>query len=341
MVPETRRNKEMWLMKAIVLQEYGGPEVLRLQDIERPEVGPEEVLIKIAATAVNRADLLERQGLYPPPPPAPRYQIPGLECAGTVVAKGERVIGFNIGDRAMALLPGGGYAEYVAVGEDMAWLVPEALDLTEAAAIPEVYLTAFDALWDKAELMPEDHVLIHAAAGGVGSAAVQLALAAGLQVAATVGNEEKRQFVGKLGAHLVINYRDQDFVEAIDQWTQGKGVQAVIDFVGQSYLSRNLQSLAAGGTLVIVGTLSGPEATVNLGQILSRRLTIRGTALRSRPRYDKMRLVQAFARRTMTDFNTGRLKPIIDRIMPWEQAGEAHRILATNQTTGKLVLKVR
>ncbi|PSR31991.1 MAG: NADPH quinone oxidoreductase [Sulfobacillus benefaciens] len=328
-------------MKAIVLQEYGGPEVLRLQDIERPEVGSEEILIEIAATAVNRADLLERQGLYPPPPPAPRYQIPGLECAGTVVAKGERVIGFNIGDRVMALLPGGGYAQYVAVAEDMAWLVPEALDLTDAAAIPEVYLTAFDALWNKAELMPEDRVLIHAAAGGVGSAAVQLALAAGLQVAATVGNEEKRQFVGKLGAHLVINYRDQDFVEAIDQWTQGQGVQAVIDFVGQSYLSRNLQSLAAGGTLVIVGTLSGPEATINLGQILNRRLTIRGTALRSRPSYDKMRLVQTFARRTMVDFNTGRLKPIIDRIMPWEQAGEAHRILATNQTTGKLVLKVR
>lgn len=340
-VSDSLKSKGMVLVKAMVLKEYGGPEVLRVQEIGRPEVGPEEILIEIAATAVNRADLLERQGLYPPPPPAPRYQIPGLECAGTVIATGERVIGFNIGDRAMALLPGGGYAEYVAVAEDMAWLVPEALNLTQAAAIPEVYLTAFDALWDKAELMPEDRVLIHAAAGGVGSAAVQLALAAGVQVAATVGSEKKRQFVSKLGAHRVINYRDQDFVAAIQHWTQGQGVQAVIDFVGQSYLQRNLQILAAGGTLVIVGTLSGAEAPVNLGQVLNRRLTIRGTALRSRQRYDKMRLVQTFARRTTADFNSGRLKPIIDRIIPWEQAGEAHRILATNQTIGKLVLKVR
>ncbi|MHB1952598.1 MAG: NAD(P)H-quinone oxidoreductase [Sulfobacillus sp.] len=327
-------------MKAVVLEEFGGPEVLKLRDVETPEIGPEDILIRIAATAVNRADLLERQGLYPPPPPKPRYQIPGLECSGTVVAKGDRVIHFALGDRVMALLPGGGYAEYAAVPEDMAWLVPESLSLIEAAAVPEVFLTAFDALWDKAQLMPQDGVLIHAAAGGVGSAAVQLAVAAGLRVAATVGNKEKQQFVSSLGAHCTINYREQDFVAEVQQWSKGQGVKAVIDFVGQSYLARNLQCLAAGGTLVIVGTLSGAEAPVNLSQLLGRRLTIRGTALRSRPRYEKMRLIQTFAQRTAADFNTGRLKPVIDRTFELSDAGLAHQVMASNQTIGKIVLIV-
>lgn len=328
-------------MKAIVLERFGGPEVLTLRHIDQPTPGPDDVLIEVATTAVNRADLLERQGHYPPPDPKPRYQIPGLECAGVIVEKGERVTRFALGDKVLALLPGGGYAEYVTCPEDLAWKMPHSLTWPQAGAIPEVFLTAFDALWDKAGLMPGDRVLIHAAAGGVGSAAVQLAVRAGIQVAATAGSAPKVDFVRSLGADLTVNYHEQDFVAAVHEWSGGRGVHAVIDFVGKDYLTRNLKAMAAGGTLVVVGTLSGVEAPLDLREILGRRLTIRGTALRSRPRPDKMRLVQAFAERTTTDFITGRLRPIIDRVLPLTEVSEAHRILASNQTVGKVVLAVK
>lgn len=328
-------------MQAIVLEKFGGPEVLTMREVDSPKVGPDDIVIQVEATAVNRADLLERQGHYPPPDPKPRYQIPGLECAGVVVERGERVTRFNIGDKVLALLPGGGYAEFVTCPEDLAWMMPDGLTWAQAGAIPEVFLTAFDALWDKAHLMPGDRVLIHAAAGGVGSAAVQLASRAGLRVAATAGSTQKVEFVKTLGADLAVNYREGDFVQEILEWSGGRGVHAVIDFIGQDYLARNLKSLASGGTLVVVGTLSGIEAQLDLREVLGRRLTIRGTALRSRPRPDKMRLVQTFAERTTSDFVLGRLKPIIDRVLPLSQAAEAHRILASNQTMGKLVLAVK
>ncbi len=328
-------------MKAIVLEKFGGPEVLTIREVDTPKAGPDDVVIRVETTAVNRADLLERQGHYPPPDPKPQHQIPGLECAGVVVDRGDRVTRFRIGDKVLALLPGGGYAEYVTCPEDLAWKKPETLTWVQAGAIPEVFLTAFDALWDKAGLMPGERVLIHAAAGGVGSAAVQLAARAGLQVAATTGSAKKVSFIRNLGANLVVNYHEQDFVEEIKEWSRGRGVDAVIDFVGQDYLSKNLQSLATGGTLVVVGTLSGSSAPLDLRQVLGRRLTIRGTALRSRPRPDKMRLVQTFAERTTDDFITGQLKPIIDRVLPLDQIGEAHRILASNQTLGKVVIAVK
>ena len=248
---------------------------------------------------------------------------------------------FNLGDKVLALLPGGGYAEFVSCPEDLAWMMPDRLTWAQAGAIPEVFLTAFDALWDKARLMPGDRVLIHAAAGGVGSAAVQLAARAGLRVAATAGTAQKVEFVKTLGAGLAVNYRESDFVQEVLEWSAGRGVHAVIDFIGQDYLARNLKSLASGGTLVVVGTLSGVEAPLDLREVLGRRLAIRGTALRSRPRPDKMRLVQTFAERTTGDFASGRLKPIIDRVLPLTEAAEAHRILASNQTLGKLVLAVR
>lgn len=328
-------------MKAIVLEKFGGPEVLTLRDVDAPKAGPDDIVIQVETTAVNRADLLERQGHYPPPDPKPRYQIPGLECAGIVVEKGDRVTKFSLGDKILALLPGGGYAEYVTCPEDLAWKMPQGLTWVEGGAIPEVFLTAFDALWDKAGLMPGGRVLIHAAAGGVGSAAVQLAVRAGLQVVATTGTAQKVAFVKTLGADLVVNYREQDFVQEVQEWSGGRGVHAVIDFIGKDYLTRNLKAMAAGGTLVVVGTLSGVDAPLDLREILGRRLTVRGTALRSRPRPDKMRLVQDFADRTTTDFVTGKLRPIIDRVLPLDQVSDAHRLLAGNQTMGKLVLAVK
>ncbi|OLZ08880.1 NAD(P)H-quinone oxidoreductase [Sulfobacillus thermosulfidooxidans] len=327
-------------MKAIVLTEFGGPEVLRVQEIPVPECGPGDILIRIHAAGVNRADLLERQGLYPPPAPRPEFQIPGLECAGVVVQVGQRVTRFREGDRVMALVSGGAYAEYVACPQDNAWLIPEELSDIEAAGIPEAFLTAYDALFDKARLKMGQRVLIHAGAGGVGSAAIQLAHWAGLHVVTTVGSSKKVQRVLDFGAERAINYRERDFVEDVRAWSHGAGVDAVLDFIGQDYLSRNLASLKTGGVLVIIGTLSGGDASINLREVLSRRLNIRGTVLRSRPDYDKMHLIQEFQERTMAFFATGQLRAVIDKTFPLEQAGLAHQYMVTNQNVGKIILTV-
>ncbi|POB11462.1 NAD(P)H-quinone oxidoreductase [Sulfobacillus sp. hq2] len=327
-------------MEAIVLKEFGGPEVLRIFEVPLPECGPDDIVIRVRAAGVNRADLLERQGLYPPPPPRPEYQIPGLECAGEVVKTGSRVVRFREGDRVMALVSGGGYAQYVACPEDFAMPIPPGLSDIEAAAIPEAFLTAYDALFDKAQLAMGQSVLIHAGAGGVGSAAIQLAHVAGLHVVTTVGTEEKRQRVLALGAEVAVNYHDEVFEDVVGSWSNGQGVDAILDFVGQQYLTANMASLKTTGTIVVIGTLSGTDASIHLGQLLGRRLTVRGTALRSRPKYEKMRLIQTFQERTHAFFASGRLGAIIDRTFPLAQAAEAHRYLVTNQTIGKVILTV-
>lgn len=327
-------------MRAVVLNEFGGPEVLRVSDAPKPVMGPDDILIKNYATALNRADLHEREGHYPPPKPAPKVEIPGLECAGEVAAVGERVVNFQVGQRVAALLPGGGYAEWVAAPERMAWEIPSNLSFAEAAAIPEVFLTAYDALFDKAGVQLGDWVIVHAAAGGVGSAAVQMAALAGAHVLATVGGPEKAAFVSQLGAERVVNYREASFAEAAAEWTEGAGVSAILDFVGQNYFNNNLKSLKVGGTLVVIGTLSGRETSVNLGHLLARRLTVRGTALRSRPLEAKMTLVQRFSQQMMPFFKTGRLRPVLDRVLPLQEVAEAHRYMERNQNRGKIVLEI-
>lgn len=328
------------IVQAIALTEFGGPEVLRMQEVPMPACGPDDIVIRVRAAGVNRADLLERQGLYPPPPPRPEYQIPGLECAGVVAKVGTRVMRFHEGDRVMALISGGGYAQYVACPAEFAWAVPPALTDVEAAAIPEAFLTAYDALFDKAGLAMGQRIIVHAGAGGVGSAAIQLAVLAGLHVLTTVGTEEKRQRVLSLGAEEAVNYHRQSFVEAARTWSAGQGVDAILDFIGANYLEQNMVSLKTGGVLVVIGTLSGAEAPIQLGQLLGRRITLRGTALRSRPVYDKMRLIQTFQERTGEFFQSGRLGAIIDRTFPLAHADEAHRYLVTNQTIGKVILTV-
>ncbi len=327
-------------MKAIVLTEFGGPEVLRIQEIPEPDCGPDDIVIEIRAAGINRADLLERQGLYPPPLPAPDFQIPGLECAGVVVRVGRRVIQFAPGDRAMALVSGGGYGQRVSCPADFAWHIPEGLSDIEAAGIPEAFLTAYDALFDKAGLEMGQSVIIHAAAGGVGSAAVQLASAAGLHIMATVGTEAKRKRVEEFGAEMTVNYHDRPFSEAAAEWTDSRGVDGIMDFIGQDYLEQNLASLKTGGTLVVIGTLSGAEGQIHMGQLLQRRLTIRGTALRSRTAYEKMALIQTFQTRTRKLFESGELKPVIDRTFALSDAAQAHRYLASNQSVGKVILTV-
>lgn len=327
-------------MRAVVLSQYGGPEVLKVSEAPDPVPGPEEIVIEVEAAGINRADLHQREGRYPPPPPAPPVEIPGLECAGRVVACGERVVEFRVGQRVAALLPGGGYAERVAVHQRLAWEVPSSQSWVEAGATPEAYLTAYDALFDKAGLGMGQRVVIHAAAGGVGSAAVQLATAAGVRVLATAGSDEKVAWIRQLGAEVGVNYRTQNFAEVVQEWTAGVGVDAVIDFVGGPYWQANCDSLKPGGTLVLVGTLGGAKADVKLGQLLQRRLTVRGTALRSRPLELKMALVQQFRQRVVPLLGS-RFNPRIDRVFWWEEVAEAHRYMETNQNMGKIALAIR
>lgn len=327
-------------MRAVVLDQFGGPEVLRVREIPSPSAGPEEVLIKVFATALNRADLLEREGKYPPPGNPPRYQIPGLECAGEVIDVGDRVTKFKIGDRVMALLTGGGYAEYVTVHEQMAMTIPDRLGWSQAAAVPEAFLTAFDALFNKAEVSLGDRVMIHAGASGVGSAAIQLAKAVGARVLTTVGSVGKAEAVMSWGADRIVLYRSTSFLQEVKVWTRDQGVHAALDFVGQRYFSDNLMALSPGGTLVIIGTLSGTDASIDLGLLLARRLTVRGTVLRSRPVEEKMRLVQDFIRRGWPFLDNGQVKPVVDRQFSLDDAAEAHRYMATNQNIGKIVIAV-
>ncbi len=324
----------------MVLREFGEPDVLRVENIPNPDWGREDILIRVVAAGVNRADLLERMGLYPPPGPAPLYHIPGLECAGVVDQVGKNVTRFRPGDRVMALLNGEAYAQYVACPQDNAWLIPPGLDETQAAGIPEAFITAYDALVDKAGLKMGQRVLIHAGAGGVGSAAIQLARQMGLRVATTVGSVDKARYVKTIGAELAVNYHEQDFVQEVRAWSGSQGVDAVLDFVGKSYLARNLAVLRTGGIAVIIGTLGGAQGEIDLGELLKRRLTIRGTALRSRPSYDKMHLIQEFQQATASFFETGQLRAVIDRVFPLSEAPEAHRYMASNQNIGKIILQV-
>ncbi|MCL5116026.1 MAG: NAD(P)H-quinone oxidoreductase [Firmicutes bacterium] len=327
-------------MKAIVLKTFGGPEALTLMEIPKPEPGPDDILIRVMATALNRADLLERQGHYPPPGKAPVHQVPGLECAGIVDAVGDRVTLFSPGDSVMALLPGGGYAEYAVIHERLAMPVPKGLPVQEAAAIPEVFLTAFDALYNQGGAHPGYRVLVHAGASGVGSAAIQLAHQVAMPVMTTVGSQLKVEAVRAFGADRVVNYRQEGFLDAVQAWTQGKGVDAILDFVGQAYLQDNLKALAADGTLVLIGALSGYEAHINLGVVQARRLKIHGTALRSRAFEKKVALVQQFIKEAIPLFESGRVKPVIDRVYPLRDIADAHRYMESNQNIGKILIEV-
>lgn len=327
-------------MQAVVLDAFGGPEVLELKATADPVPGPEEVRIRVAAAGVNRADLLERQGRYQPPGKAPRVQIPGLEVSGIVDDVGERVTQFAPGDRVMALISGGGYAGYAVAHERLVMPVPPKIPLAAAAAIPEAFLTAFDALYQQGGASPGSRVLVHAGASGVGSAALQLAHHGNMDVIATVGSQMKRETCLALGADRVVIYRQEPFLPVLQTWSGGVGADVILDFIGQDYLNDNLQALALDGTLVIIGTLSGSIAPANLGLILGKRLRIQGTALRSRPLERRIVLVQRFLREAWPLLKDGRLRPVVDRSYPLAEAGEAHRYMASNSNIGKILLTV-
>lgn len=323
-------------MKAIVIREPGGPEVLSLEEVPEPRLGEGQIAIDVRATALNRADLLQRRGLYPPP--KGESEILGLECAGVVAAHGPGASGPPIGSRVMALLPGGGYAERVVVPARMALPIPEGLSFEQAAAIPEAFLTAQEALFTLGRVAPNDTVLVHAAAGGVGSAAVQLAHEHGARVIATAGSDEKLARVRALGADVAVNYKTADFAEAVRSATNGRGADVVLDFVGGAYWEKHASCLAVGGRVVVIGVLGGPMAEVNLAQLLMRRYQILGLVMRSRPVADKIAISQAFARNWLPRFATGKLAPVVDSVLPLSEARRAHERMEENANVGKIVL---
>lgn len=327
-------------MKAVLIKAPGGAEQLYLGEAPLPEMGAHEIRVKVAATAINRADTMQREGNYPVPPGA--SEILGLEMAGEVEAVGAEVKKWKIGDRVFALLNGGGYAEYTVVHEDLALPVPVNLSLAEAAGIAEVYLTAMQGLFWLGELGEKETVLIHAGASGVGTAAIQLAKLQQAHILVTASSEGKLQTCHDLGAAVTINYKELDFVEKVMAATEKQGVDVILDFVAAAYFKRNLKCLALDGRLVILSLLGGTEVEGwSLGQLMRKRLTIIGSTLRSRNFDYKVKLSQEFATRFLPKFETGALKVVVDSVIPWGEVQEAHRRLDTNQNTGKVILKIQ
>lgn len=327
-------------MRAAVISEPGGPEVFRVQEVPDPAVGPEEVLVSVQATALNRADLLQRRGRYPAPPGL-RDDIPGLEMAGVVESVGERVVDWKPGDHVMALLGGMGYASMVAVHERMLSRVPPNLDFVQAASIPEVFLTAYDAMFLQCDLQMGESVLIHAAGSGVGTAAIQLAASASCRVFGTAGSQEKLERAAELGLDVGINYHEQDFADVIRERTDGRGVDVILDVIGAPYWERNVSSLALKGRMVIVGSMGGARVEqMNIGLLSARRASVRGTLLRSRPLEEKAALVQAFNDRVLPLFANETLVPVVDRVYPLDEVSEAHAYMESNANFGKIVLRV-
>lgn len=326
-------------MRAVVVHKPGGPEQLQIEDVPVPSLEPGCVDIEVAASALNRADLLQRRGLYSPPPGA--SDILGLECAGVVRRVAPGVSGFARGDRVMALLPGGGYAERVVARVELCMHVPQSLGSTEAAAIPEAFLTATEALFTLGRLGPSDVVLIHAAAGGVGSAAVQLAKRAGARVIACVGSDEKAAWLAPLGPDRIVKHREEDFVSACAELTGGRGVDVVLDFVGGAYAERHQRCLAETGRWIVLGLLGGTQSEIDFALILRKRLELRGLVMRTRTLADKQAIVERFRREFLSDFDTGVLRPLVDRVYPLSKAGEAHARMEKNENLGKIVLEMQ
>lgn len=326
-------------MRAVIVNEAGGPEQLELGEHPTPRPGADELLVRVKATALNRADILQRKGHYPPPEGA--SPILGLEMAGVVEEVGVACEGWTPGDRVFGLLPGGGYAEYAVIPAALALPIPDRLGFEEAAAIPEVFLTAYQALYWLGELAAGDRVLIHAGASGVGTAATQLAKASGAQVYTTAGSPEKLEACRAMGAEVAVNYKEGPFEPHIKEAAGRQGVQLVLDFVGAPYWEQNLNVLGLDGKLILISALGGTKVDkLNLGMILAKRLQVKGTTLRSRSLSYKKELTQDFVRDAIPLFADGRLRPVIDRVFPWTEVADAHRWMEDNRNIGKIVLTV-
>ena len=327
-------------MLAAVITEPGGPEVLKLQELPDPSFGAEEVLVAVKASALNRLDLLQRRGRYPIPPGV-RGDLPGVEMSGVIEAVGERVQGWKVGDRVMALLIGMGHATRVAVHERMLMPIPANLSFAEAAAIPEVYLTAYDALMIQCDLSLGQSVLIHAVGSGVGSAAVQLAHAQSCYTFGTTSSAEKIAQAKALGLDVGINYNEEDFAEVIARETGGRGVNAILDVIGAPYWEQNSKSIGMKGTMIVVGSMGGNTLeNMNIGFGAGRRAGVRGTTLRARPFEEKAILVQEFNERVVPLFGRGIVKAVVDKVFPFDQISAAHEYMEGNNNFGKIVLDI-
>ncbi len=325
------------MMKAVVVEKFGDENALKIGDVAEPAIEPGELLIRVRAAGVNRADILQRQGFYPPPPGA--SGIIGLECAGEVAAVGAAAPGWKIGDRAMALLPGGGYAEKAAVHYGSAIKIPAALSFEEAAGIPEVFLTAFLNLFMLAAIERGETALIHGGGSGVGTASILLLKEAGARAIVTAGTDEKCGQCLKLGAAVAINYKRGPFAPTVKAATGGRGVDVILDSIGGAYLPGNIESLASGGRLVLIGLMNGTRAELDLAAVLRRHLKIFGSTLRTRPAAEKARIVAAFLERFGAALEAGRLRPPIYKVIPAANAPDAHRIMQASEHFGKIILK--
>jgi len=324
-------------MKAIVIARPGGPEVLVPEERPAPEPGPGEIRVRVHASALNRADLLQRRGSYPAPPGAPA-DVPGLEYAGEVDAVGEGAGLWAVGNRVMGIVGGGGHAEYVVVHEREAIRVPQGLALEEAAAVPEAFLTAYDALFRQLDLKMGERLLIHAVGSGVGTAAVQLARAAGAMTIGTSRTPDKLRRAEALGLEVGVDTGREDLAEAVNQATYGSGVHAVLDLVGGKLLEASLRVLALRGRLIVVGTTGGAKAEVDLGVLLRRRIQLIGTVLRTRPLEEKIALAREFSGSVLPLFSSGRIKPVVDSVFKFSDIRKAHERMEENASFGKIVL---
>ncbi len=323
-------------MHAITIPEPGGPEALVWDEVPEPVPGEGEVLVEVVASAVNRADIMQRQGFYDPPPGASPY--PGLECSGRIAALGPGVSGWAVGDEVCALLAGGGYAQKVVVPSGQLLPVPEGVDLRQAAALPEVVCTVWSNVFMVAHLRPAETLLVHGGSSGIGTMAIQLAKAVGARVAVTAGTKEKLDYCAELGADILINYRDQDFVAEIKQATGGAGADVILDNMGAKYLNRNVQALAVNGRLAIIGMQGGVKGELNIGTLLSKRAAISATSLRARPLSEKAAIVAAVAEHVWPLLTGGHVRPVVDRELPMPEAAEAHRVVEASGHIGKVLL---
>ena len=324
-------------MHAIVVTTPGDADVLAWQEVPDPVAAPGEVIVDVAAAAVNRADVLQRQGLYPPPPGTPEWL--GLECSGTVAELGAGVTSLSIGDEVCCLLSGGGYAERVAVPAGQAMPIPAGVDLVTAAGLPEVACTVWSNLVMVAHLQRGEWLLVHGGGSGIGTMAIQVARALGARVAVTAGSAAKLARCEELGAEVLINYREQDFVEVLAAETGGRGVDVILDNMAAKYLDRNIVSLAPGGRLVIIGMQGGVKGEIDLGTLLRRNGTVHATTLRGRTPEQKAEICTQVERHVWPWIAAGIVRPVIDRVMPLTNAAEAHRALEAGEVTGKIVLR--
>ncbi len=323
-------------MYAVTLPSYGGPEVLTWAKVPDPEPAAGEVLIEVAASAVNRADIMQRQGLYPPPPGAPPW--PGLECSGTVAALGEGVTGWSRGDEVCALLSGGGYAERVVVAAGQVLPVPTGVSLVESASLPEVACTVWSNVFLLAKLSAGEALLVHGGSSGIGTMAIQLAHHAGARVFTTAGTAAKLDRCRELGADVAINYREEDFAERVLAETGGRGVEVILDNMGAAYLERNVRVLAPDGRLMVIGLQGGRTGELDLGLLLAKRATLHATSLRSRPAEQKADIVEAVRREVWPAIEAGAVRLVIDRALPLQHAEEAHRVVESSRHVGKVLL---